>query len=109
MKLIIAVIHDEDAHALMDGLSAAGYMCTKMASTGGLLKNGNTTVFLGVDEEKVDSALEIIKEHCQTNKQMTLITPPSVNVIESVITYPIEVTVGGATVFVLDVDQYIKL
>jgi len=109
MKLVIAIIHDEDAHPLMDGFSAAGYMCTKLASTGGLLRNGNTTLFLGLDADKVEDAISIIKKHCKTEKQMTLITPPSINVLESVITYPIEVTVGGATVFVVDVDQYIKL
>lgn len=108
MKLIIAIIHDEDAHPLMDGLSAGGFMSTKLASTGGLLRNGNTTIMVGVGVDKVEDVLSIIKEHCQTTKQMTLITPPSVNILESVITYPVEVTVGGATVFVLDVDQHIK-
>ncbi|MDA3847414.1 MAG: cyclic-di-AMP receptor [Vallitaleaceae bacterium] len=109
MKLIIAIIHDEDAHPLMDALSAAGYMCTKLASTGGLLRNGSTTIFLGIDADKVEDAISIIKKHCQTQKQMSIITPPSISVLESVITYPIEVTIGGATVFVLDIDQYLKL
>lgn len=109
MKLVLAVIHDEDAHRLMEAFSAAGFMCTKLASTGGLLKSGNTTVFLGVEQEKVEAVIEIIKEHCKTTKQMTLVTPPSLQVIESAISYPVEVTVGGATVFVIDLEQYIKL
>lgn len=109
MKLVLAVIHDEDAHRLMEAISSAGFMCTKLASTGGLLRSGNTTIFLGVEPEKVESVIHIIKEQCQTTKQMTLVTPPSVQVIESAITYPVEVTVGGATVFVIDLDQYVKL
>lgn len=109
MKLVLAVIHDEDAHHLMEAFSAANLMCTKLASTGGLLRSGNTTVFLGVDPEQVEGVIDIIREQCQTTKQLTLITPPSIQVIESAISYPVEVTVGGATVFVLDLDQYIKL
>lgn len=109
MKMIIAIIHDEDSHRLMNRLSKEGVMATKLASTGGLLRTGNTTFFIGIDEEKVEPVVQIIKEECQTTKQMSLINPPISNMPEGFMSYPVEVTVGGATLFVIDVDQYLKI
>ncbi|MCT4685707.1 cyclic-di-AMP receptor [Vallitalea sp.] len=109
MKLIIAVIHDEDSHRLTEGLNKSGFMATKLASTGGFLKTGNTTILIGVPKEKVDEVIEIIKRECKTNKQMSLLNPPVAGMPDGYLPYPIEVTVGGATVFVIDVDQYYKL
>lgn len=109
MKLIIAVIHDEDSYKLTERLNKSGFMATKLASTGGFLKTGNTTIFIGVPKEKVDEVMEIIKKECKTNKQMSLLNPPVAGMPDGYLPYPIEVTVGGATVFVIDVDQYIKI
>ncbi len=109
MKLVIAVIHDEDSHRLTERLNKAGFMATKLASTGGFLKTGNTTIFVGTEKEKLEEVLEIIKKECKTNKQMSLLNPPVAGMPDGYLPYPIEVTVGGATVFVLDVDQYLKI
>lgn len=109
MKMIMAVVHDEDSHKLVERLFNAGYSSTKLASTGGLLRTGNTTLFIGVEQEQVDNAIEIIKETCQTNKRISLINPPTSTMTEGYMPYPIEVVVGGATIFVLDVDQYLKI
>lgn len=109
MKLVIAVIHDEDAHKLMEGLTCRGFMATKLASTGGFLKTGNTTFFVGVPAESVETVLNVIKEKCKTEKQMTLMSPPIPSAVEGCMPYPVEVTVGGATVFVVDVEQYLKV
>ncbi|MCT4542763.1 MAG: cyclic-di-AMP receptor [Vallitalea sp.] len=109
MKLIIAVIHDEDSHRLTENLNKCGFMATKLASTGGLLKTGNTTILIGVKKEKVDEVIGIIKKQCKTNKQMSLLNPPVAGMPDGYLPYPIEVTVGGATIFVIDVDQYMKI
>lgn len=109
MKLVLAVIHDEDSHSLMKDLTNQGFMATKLASTGGLLKTGNTTIFVGVEKAKVDSVINIIKKTCKTTKKMSMINSPVNNMAEGMLSYPVEVTVGGATVFVLDVDQYEKI
>lgn len=109
MKLVIAVVHDEDTHKLMDELTCNGFMATKLASTGGFLKTGNTTLLIGVPLEKVDTVLGIIKDKCKTEKQLSLMSPPIPSAYEGCMTYPVEITVGGATVFVLDVEQYLKL
>jgi uncharacterized protein YaaQ len=109
MKLVLAVIHDEDAHHLMEKLTQKGFMATKLASTGGFLKTGNTTLFIGVPKEDVEAVLEIIKDICKTCKKMSMINPPISNIPDNMISYPIEVTVGGATIFVVDIDQYLKI
>lgn len=108
MKLVIAIIHDEDAQKLMEALTSSGFMATKLASTGGLLKTGNTTLLIGVSEDQVTSVTDIIQKECRTEKQMTLINPPIPSSIEGSMPYPVEITVGGATVFVVDVEQYLK-
>ena len=108
MKLVLAVVHDEDSHKLMEALHCRGYMATKLASTGGFLKTGNTTMFIGISEEYVTDVTNIIKENCKTEKQMTLVNPPIPSSIEGCMPYPVEVTVGGATFFVLDVEQFLK-
>lgn len=109
MKLIIGIIHDEDTHELVNTLTDEGYGVTKLATTGGFLRSGNTTLLIGVEEEKLDTVLGIIGEVCKTRKGV--ITPPS-PVLGSTGIYvptPMEVTIGGATVFVLDVDRFEKI
>lgn len=109
MKMIITIIHDEDSHKLVEKLYNAGFSSTKLASTGGLLRTGNTTLFIGVEEDQVDEVIEIIKATCQTTKRISLINPPTSAMPEGYMPYPIEVLVGGATLFVLDVDKYMKI
>ncbi len=107
MKLIIAIVHDEDAHALVKQLTEADFGVTKLASTGGFLKSGNTTLIIGTPKERVESALAIIEETSQTRKEIT--TTTSLLGDNSVMGMPLEITVGGATVFVVDVEKYIKM
>lgn len=109
MRLIIAMVQDQDVHKLLKALTEHHYSATKLASTGGFLRQGNTTLMIGVPAEKVGEVMEIIKETCQTRKQ--LVTPlasvgPSMN---NYMQAPVEVTVGGATVFVLEVADFIKI
>ena len=77
-----------------------------MSSTGGFLKSGNTTFMIGVEDQRVEEILELIKDSSRTRKQF--MTPP-VNLdasMDSSAAYPIEVQVGGATVFVLPIDAF---
>lgn len=107
-KLIIAVIQDKDAPKLLDGLMEKGFSATKLASTGGFLKGGNTTLLIGIDESRVGEVVDVITKTCRSRQQM--VTPlPVGGPGESYIPCPVEVTVGGATVFVLDVEQFIKI
>ncbi len=108
MKLIICIVQDQDSGALIDDLTEHQYRVTKLSSTGGFLKSGNTTLLVGVEENEVDSVLKIIEENCKTREITTSLmtmTMPGYTYMP----FPLEVKVGGATVFVLDVEKHIKI
>ena len=109
MKLIIAIVQDEDAARLVSNLMNEGYSVTKLATTGGFLRAGNTTLLLGVDEEKFQGAMDVIEKVCKSRKQIATSPSPAAGTTGVYVPYPIEVMVGGATVFVLNVEQFIKL
>ena len=109
MKLVLAVIQDADAPALMRGLSAQHFEATKLASTGGFLREGNTTLMIGVDDARLDDLKRLIGQTCRSR---TRVVPASglagehegANTQE-----PVEVPVGGAVVFVLGVQEVVKV
>ncbi len=105
MKLIIAIVNKDDASSVSDSLRDHGYYSTKLATTGGFLKAGNTTFLIGVEEEKLEGALECIKNNSQQRKE--LMPDLSTSAID-LLPPAVEITVGGATVFVLDVDRFEK-
>lgn len=109
MKLVIAVVQDDDAIDLVDVLTEANYRVTKLATTGGFLKSGNTTLMIGVEKERVDEVIKIIEEVCKTRKQIVTSPSPVAGSTGVYVPYPIEVQVGGATVFVIDVDRFEKI
>ncbi len=109
MKLIISIVQDEDASNLVSELMNDRFSVTKLASTGGFLRSGNTTLLLGVDDERLEPALEIIKKVCVSRKQIEVFPSPAMGAMGMYTPYPVEVTVGGATVFVLDVEQFHKI
>lgn len=109
MKLIIAIVHDDDVHHLIEDLTKGKYRITKLATTGGFLKAGNTTLLIGVEDDHVDSAIEIIKDNCETRNQIITSPAPMSGSAGVFIPYPFEVKVGGATVFVVDIEKHLKL
>ena len=108
MKLIIAIVQDEDANHLIGTLLDEGFSATKLATTGGFLKSGNTTLLLGVDDGRLQEALGIIEKVCKSRKQIAASPVTMGDSGGMYASFPIEVTVGGATVFVLTVDQFVK-
>lgn len=106
MKLIIAIVHDDDANELLKMLVSKDFGVTKLASTGGFLKSGNTTIFMGTDDARVEEAIHIIENTCKTRKQIT--TTASILGENAMVGLPLEISVGGATVFIVDVENYIK-
>ena len=109
MKLVMAIIQDEDAFHIIDLLSEQNFYVTKLASTGGFLRAGMTTLICGVNEERVPELIGIIEKKCKSRKQITSVNASHVNVNESYVPYPVEVTVGGATIFVLNVEEFKKV
>ncbi|MCA1057239.1 cyclic-di-AMP receptor [Rossellomorea aquimaris] len=106
MKVIMAIVQDKDSNRLSTALMEHNFRSTKLASTGGFLKSGNTTFIIGTDDIRVDKALQVIKENCQSRDQMVAPVSPMGGNADSYVPYPVEVEVGGATVFVLPVDQF---
>lgn len=107
MKLIVAIVNNEDSRTVQAEITKAGYQVTKLSTSGGFLRAGNVTFLCGVDDEKVGDVVEIINEFSRNRRQT--IHPTATFAAEALLSAPIEVTVGGATVFVLDVEQFYKL
>jgi uncharacterized protein YaaQ len=108
MKLILAVIQDQDSSKLLKALVDHNFRATKLASTGGFLKSGNTTFMIGTEDIRVDKALQIIKENCQSRDQLVAPISPMGGNADSYVPYPVEVEVGGATVFVLPIENFLQ-
>ena len=108
MKLIIAVLQSRDFANLRNDLTEKGYPVTLLSSSGGFLKGGNSTVFIGVKEEEVPSVMKIIERNCHRRAKVT--TPPTIGGgRKSPSELPVEITVGGATVFVMNVEEFLKV
>ena len=107
MKMITAIVNKEDSGAVSSALTKAGYRVTKLPTTGGFLLSGNVTLLIGTEDEKVDKALVILSEHSKQRKE---IVPSTASYGIGVTTaYPLEVTVGGATIFVTNVERFEKV
>lgn len=109
MKLVICIVQDDDAGDLIDILTDKGLRVTKLATTGGFLKSGNTTLMIGVDEKDVDNVIKSIEDVCKTRQQVVTSPSPIAGSTGVYVPYPIDVEVGGATIFVVDVDKFIKI
>lgn len=107
MKLILAIVQDVDSRGVLDALMGAGYRATKVSSTGGFLVRGNATILIGVQDEQVEHVLSILREHCHARREfVSPVMPLSEAAAARHWVQPLEVEVGGATVFVLDVERF---
>ena len=108
MKLVLAVVQDIDADAAMKALTEGGFRVTRMASTGGFFRQGNSTIFCVTMEEEVDQVIEILKVTC---RQRTRLHPVHLDPTEPIamgVAYT-EIPIGGATVFVVDVARFVQI
>lgn len=128
MKLVFAIVQDKDAVKVTDELNIKGFSVTKLCSSGGFLKAGNTTLIIGVEKSRVDSVIEIIRKNSRTRRHEidystintcmkgalgayhTQEAVSGINPVDDIDSpYPLEVIVGGATVFVVDVERFEKV
>ena len=111
MKLIFAVIRDKDANGAIDGLAQAHIGVTKLASTGGFLRDGNTTLMIGVEDDRVEKVMEILKDNCAKRTETEIVMPHGTRGIPAwgVGCPPMKVEVGGATLFIIEVAEFKKL
>lgn len=107
MKLILAIVSNDDASAVSAALTKNNYYMTRLSTTGGFLRAGNTTIIIGTEDDLVDKCIEIIGAEA---KRRTEIVPSTASYdIGRYASFPVEVQIGGATIFVLDVEQFKKL
>jgi uncharacterized protein YaaQ len=109
VKLVVAIVHSEDAGALVNALLDKEFRATRLHSSGGFLKQSNATIFLGVEEGEVDEVIDIVRANCTSRTQVVNPMPPIMEPGEFFMPYPLEVEVGGATVFVLPVERFERL
>lgn len=108
MKLIIAVVQDQDVQKANSALIASGFRSTRLASSGGFLRSGSTTLLVGVEDEQVEAACNVLKSVCQSRTKMVTPMTPMAGSMDNFIPYPVEVVVGGAIMFVVDVERFEK-
>ena len=106
MKLVMTIISNSDVERVMDSLSNAGYSATKISTTGQFLVDGNSAVLIGCDDEKVPRLYEILK----TNVTKRKVQSPGVKstISGSLLNQAVDVEVGGAVAFTLNVDDFQK-
>jgi uncharacterized protein YaaQ len=106
MKMIFAIVNNDDAGDVMKTLTKERIPVTKLASTGGFLMKGNTTFISGVEDDMVEKTITLIKEHSKRRTQIMPIDYDHYN--PGLGAYPVEITIGGATIFVVDVEKFEK-
>lgn len=109
MKLIFAIVNDEDSSRLVGELNKSNFRVTRLSTTGGFLRSGNTTLLVGVDESEVEFALDIIRKNSSSRKATINTTTSPTGMGASYVPFPVEVNVGGATVFIIDVEHYERM
>jgi uncharacterized protein YaaQ len=109
MKLVVAIVHNEDAGVLVDALLERDYRATRLHSSGGFLKQSNATVIVGVEDDQVEVVLDVVRENCHARTQIVNPMPPIMEPGEFFMPYPLEVETGGATVFVMPVERFERL
>jgi uncharacterized protein YaaQ len=103
MKLIAAIVQDRDADRLLNALMETGFRATKIHTTGGFLRGSSNLILIGVEPEKVDQAIDVIRGHCRSRTQ--LVHPNDAPYLAA----PLEVRIGGAIIFVWELETYERL
>jgi uncharacterized protein YaaQ len=101
MKLILTVVQHQDANGLLQALTDQQFRVTRISSQGGFLREGNATLMLSVEDQQVDTVIKTVREHCSTRTRYVSPMPPIAESGEFYPPSPLEVQVGGATIFVL--------
>ena len=109
MKLMIAVVQRQDAGDLVDALTARSHRVTRISSEGGFLREGNVTLVIAVEAEHIDAEMRLIHTHCHMRVRYISPLPPVAESGEFYPPTPVEVQVGGATVFVLNAESVTRV
>lgn len=109
MKLMYIIVRQDNEQEVVDALIKEKFTITKLATSGGFLKKGNTTLMSCIEDSEVEKAISLIKEECGKSKKITVEMP--INLPSTAINYttiPTTIEVGGATVIVTNVCRFEK-
>ncbi|HJC06704.1 MAG TPA: cyclic-di-AMP receptor [Candidatus Enterocloster excrementipullorum] len=110
MKMIYAIVRNDNEDDVVSQLTQHHYSVTRLSTTGGFLRKGNTTLMIGAEDEKVDEVISLIKQECGQHQKLTVNMPYiSGTSMVNYATMPMHVEVGGATIFVVNVERYEKI
>lgn len=109
VKLIIAIIHERDRQKVSDALLQSGHKFTNIATTGGFLRDGNSTLLIGADDDKVDEIISLLDNCCHSREQFVNQPPIDALAAGGMLMNPVKVTVGGAIIFVVNVERFERL
>jgi uncharacterized protein YaaQ len=102
----MCIVHNRDKGKIIDDLVNGGFKFTIIGTTGGFLREGNTTILIGTEESSIEQLLEIVHRDSQAREQLVNVSPYEPVGPSSFIATPVKVPVGGAVVFILDVERF---
>ncbi len=106
---MFAVVQTQDADGCADGLTAAGFVCTRFATQGGFLDNGNCTLMIGVDDSQIEEVIDVLRQRGRRRVELLAAALPLTAAATPMVVPAVDVEVGGATVFVVPLDRLEKL
>ena len=109
-KLVLAVLQGSDSDNTIRNLNERGFMVTVLSSTGGFLKKKSTTVMIGVEEDRLEEALDVLQKYAGHRKETVYqsVTMPH-GEMSAVPPVPMEVMAGGAAVFIVSLLSNLRL
>ena len=105
LKLFFGIVQEADADVLADSLVSSGFRFTRVATAGGFLREGNTTFIIGVNEDRIGDLLGVVRRNATTRMQLVSPLQGVQDSGEARLPFPVEVQVGGATMFMFDLDR----
>ena len=109
MKLVVLIVADADADGLIRAMVDRGYPATKIGSTGGFLRRGNTTLLSGIDSNRVEDVIALVRRLCPVRTELLTLSTMPVAGEMPFLTEPMEVRAGGAVIFVLDITRFERI
>jgi uncharacterized protein YaaQ len=106
VKLVLTIASTRDASRLTAALAERGLRSTRLASTGGFLREGNATLLIGCADDRVDEVMDLVHTICKPRTRSVLPLAYLGDDVHPVLVEPVEVTVGGATTFVVAVERF---
>lgn len=108
LKLCVCIVHSRDKGRITDELVRAGFKFTVIGSTGGFLREGNTTMLVGVEDDDVETLKSVFQANCQTREQIVNVPAMELAPQSAFMASPIKVTVGGAVIFVINAEEFCR-